>query len=93
MIQSRAESIERFMEGQAFSPSYDLAHSVLSVELTDGRWGGGGAGEEPKHRTAREKAWSSINHFILSGKGCSIPLPHSRRLLSSLQVYLIVIVK
>ncbi len=34
-------------------------------QLADRRGGGGGVGEEPNHTT--KKAWSSINHSILSG--------------------------
>ncbi len=76
------ESIELFVEDQAFSPSYDwvLPHllpppfSKLSLflslhvsigEITDRKGGreGGGANSYD-----REKAWSSINHSILSGQ-------------------------
>jgi hypothetical protein len=42
-----------------------------SVELTDGRWGGGGGrGAKPYDR---EKAWLSINHSILSGLPGALP--------------------
>ncbi len=69
-----SESIERYIEDEAFSLSYDLAppptfsckqvvslsqHSrVSSVELSDWR-GGEGVEEKPNNG---EKAWPSINH-------------------------------
>ncbi len=74
----KAESIKGFIEDQAFSPSYDLAPAspshvstvslsqsscVSPVELSDGR-GGGGSGRSQSYD--RQKAWSSINHSILS---------------------------
>jgi hypothetical protein len=63
-----------FIEDQAFSPSYDLAPPLLRpppqlvslrapVELTDGRGVGVGGGAKSY---VSEKAWSSINHSILS---------------------------
>jgi hypothetical protein len=80
------ESIEYFIEGQAFPPPYDLAPrpplpppSPVSklVRRHTGRlrkrynllMGEGlkGLGEEQNH-TTDEKAWSAINHSILSGR-------------------------
>ncbi len=70
------ESIEWFIENQDFLPSYDLAPPPLplasclpnSLFLSiAGRayWRErGGGGTKPYHG---EKAWSSINHSILSG--------------------------
>ncbi len=55
-----------FSRQQVFS--LFLIIPVSSVEVTDGRGG------EERVRGAksydREKAWSSINHSILSGRGC-----------------------
>ncbi len=79
----RSEGIECFIEEQAFLKSNDSGprplpsrplsrHQVASlsqsscvspVELTDGRVGRGAKSYE------RERAWSSINHSILSGTG------------------------
>ncbi len=70
----RAENIEWFIEDQAFSPpspplfrqqdvSLSQSSSVPPVELTYGRGGGGGGGAKSYDG---EKAWSSINHSILS---------------------------
>ncbi len=50
-----ANSIERFIEDQAFPPSYGEGE------------GGGGGGAKPYNG---EKAWYSINHSILSGWRC-----------------------
>jgi hypothetical protein len=47
------------------SPGFKLSFFLsLPVELTDGKEGMKGAGEEPNH-TPGENAWSSINHSIL----------------------------
>ncbi len=68
-----------FIEAQAFSPSYDLAPPplpsasclIFSVFLSVARgaywddWGGEGSGRGAKWYDD-EKAWSSINHSILS---------------------------
>jgi hypothetical protein len=69
----RAESIEWLIEDQAFSPpSHPLPSAsclsfqsscVSPVELTYVRGGGGGGGAKSYDG---EKAWSSINHSILS---------------------------
>jgi|688.fasta_scaffold1139158_1 hypothetical protein len=61
------DSIELFIENQAFSPLYDLAPPPPPLSrrklyrrhkeryLADGRWGGGGeCGEEPNPTTARK---------------------------------------
>ncbi len=68
MAGSESESIEWFIEDQAFSPSYDLAPPPLSrqkvvslaqsscvspVEMNDGRREEG-VGEEPNHTTVRK---------------------------------------
>ncbi len=67
-----SQSVERFIEHQAFSPSNDMARSSLSpvikfslVKLTvlTEKWGEGGA-----KSYFGEKAWSSVNHPILSGR-------------------------
>ncbi len=72
------ESIEWFIEDQAFLPSdyfpppppsqqvvsLSQYSCVLPVELTDGRGGGFGRGAKSCHG---EKAWSSIRNSILSG--------------------------
>ncbi len=81
------DSIERFIEGQAFSRSNDLAPRpppVPSVssnkpqnerQLADGRGGrGGGQGAESYDS---KKAWSSINHSILSDAGYIIEQHHA----------------
>ncbi len=85
MNKRKPESIERFLENQAFLRLYDSAPrpppspiSKLSlflsqsfcmspVELT--LWGGGGGGHGAKSND-REKAWSSINHSMLSEATC-----------------------
>ncbi len=73
------ESIEWFIEDQAISPSLDLAlpppPSVISTGDTQDDWetettcrreiGGGGGGGAKSYDV--EKAWSSINHSLLSG--------------------------
>ncbi len=72
ILETEAESIEWFIEDQAFSPSYDLAPpppppsspvSKLSffLSLLRGEWGWGRS-----HIIRHEKAWSSINHLINS---------------------------
>ncbi len=73
------ESIEWFIEDQAFSPSYDLAPPatplpssvsklslflrLLCVAGREGKGGGGGA-----KSYGGQKAWSSVNHSILSDR-------------------------
>jgi hypothetical protein len=55
------------------------------VELTDGR--GGGERVESNHTTAR-KAWSSINHSILSGLAYSFVKEKIPESISALKIYL-----
>jgi hypothetical protein len=52
------KSIEKFIEDQAFSPSYDLA--------PDGRGGWGGGGRQLGESYDGKKAWSSMNHLTVS---------------------------
>jgi hypothetical protein len=74
-----SESIERFIEYKAFSPSYDWAprpppspvskldgdtNTEKERQLAEGRVGGGGEGRAESNDS--EKAWSSISHSILS---------------------------
>ncbi len=49
------ESIERFVEDQAFSPSYDLEHRKTEKERQLAQEKGGKrVGEEPNHTTAKK---------------------------------------
>ncbi len=70
------ESIEWFIEDQAFSPSYDLAPPApplpssvsklsLFLRLPVCRRTGGGRGWGRSQIIRRQEAWSSINHSIL----------------------------
>ncbi len=83
-VWEKQESIEWFKEDQALSPSYDWAPSPLlssrqvflsqsscvsPVEPSDGRGGGGDVGGAKSYDG--EKAWSSINHSVLSVKNPS----------------------
>ncbi len=83
---NRIESIEWFIEDYAFSPSYDLAPTppIHPPPLPSGSSAGdtqedwerettcwrerGGCGGAKSYDG--EKAWSSINHSILSGPTC-----------------------
>jgi hypothetical protein len=78
-------SIERFLEGQAFSRSYDSAprppplspdskldtgaHSKTEKERQLLMGEGGGRGGRGAESYDRKKAWPSINHSILSESG------------------------
>ncbi len=88
-----SENIEVFIEGQSFSPSYDLAFPQRAThqrhktekerQLVDGSGGRkGGGGAKPNDG---EKASSSINHVILSASS-------HWRLYARSQISLVVIV-
>jgi len=47
----------------------------VPFDLTDGKGEGEVVGEEPNHTTAR-KAWSSVNHSILSEFNCYFKICH-----------------
>ncbi len=70
----QSESIEYFIEDQAFSPWYDLLpyfpSPVNKLELADGRGGWGGAKWYDGEKTGPLKNHLILSEFIHGSRGC-----------------------